>query len=80
MLDKAILGNITALSRSTGSAAFTDVLAYNYVVGTLGTNQLQTVTDGNTTNSDIGLANGLNSYTYDANDNLKTLWVRWRKK
>ena len=62
------MGNITALKRYTGSAMATDDLAYDYLSGT--TNQLQSITDGTT--SDVGQKHGTFAYAYDANGNMIT--------
>jgi len=64
------MGNITALKRYTGSATATDDLTYNYLSGANITNQLQSITDGTT--SDVGQKHGTFTYAFDANGNMIT--------
>ncbi len=59
-----LVGNITALNRFQNGTQI-DQLAYTYITGT---NQLQTVVDGNSSNS--GLASGTTTYSWDGNGNM----------
>ncbi len=61
-----LMGNITKLQRTTGSATLTDNLTYTYN----STNQLQSINDATT--SDVGLLHGGWTFGYDGNGNLTT--------
>ncbi len=62
-----LMGNITALNRYQAGTQI-DQLTYTYASGGNATNQLQSISDANSSNS--GLVSGTTNCTYDGNGNL----------